>query len=381
MIALTPFTDPRGSLKQLLDDLDLGLQPASRVIIKPDWNAVDPAPAETTSRAFLHALLSWLQEQGIRSVCLAHSALLTPPDVPYTSFMDLLEGTGCMELLEDFPHLRLVDLEVEPMSLRGGFLVPSVLSEQDLLINCVRLKTHSGTRMAVGTKGLMGLLPDSESLRMHREGLEPLMGQLGATLQPGLTLVEAELAMEGEGPHHGDPVQTGYYLGGTDLLEVDAAAAWLMGLEPAQVEHIAALAKALDRELPAPPQQWADQRRDFKQPTGVLHPTRAARVFPGDSCATCHVAAESVLDFAREQPTRLRTMATLAKRLFVDGVDLYMGHQPETRTPEPERPAVALGDCSACFAKEHGVPHIGGCPVRREQVQSELVALIQEVGA
>ncbi len=374
MIALVPFVDPARSLAALLDQLLPELSPGASVLIKPDWNARhSPRAAEITTRGFLHALLSWLQSRGIRSVCLAHSSLLTPPDVPYTSFMDLLELADCMELLEDFPHLRLVDLEVEPMELRGDFLVPLALSEQDLVINCVRLKTHSGTQIAVGTKGLMGLLPDSEALRMHRDGLGPLLGKLGAALAPDLTLVEADLGMEGEGPHHGDPVSCGYYLGGSDLLEVDASAAWLMGMEPAQVEHVAALATALGRELPPAPEQWAEHQRSFAQPVGMLQPTRAARVFSGDSCSTCHVAAESLLDFVKDQPREVRAIARLAKALMVDGVDLYMGHQPEGRSPDPQRPCVALGDCAQSFAKTHSLPHVGGCPVRRDQVQPALV--------
>lgn len=374
MIALVPFVDPARSLAALLDQLLPELDPGASVLIKPDWNARHaPRPAEITTRAFLHALLSWLQARGVRQVCLAHSSLLTPPDVPYTSFMDLLELADCMELLEDFPHLRLLDLEVEPMELRAGFLAPKALSEQDVVINCVRLKTHSGTQVAVGTKGLMGLLPDSEALRMHRDGLDPLLGALGAALPPSLTLVEADLGMEGEGPHHGDPVSCGYYLGGDDLLEVDAAATWLMGMEAAEVAHIAALASARDQEIPAPPQHWAEHRRSFAQPTGVLQPTRAARVFPGDSCSTCHVAAESLLDYVREQPGEVRSIARLAKALLVDGVDLYMGHQPGGRSPDPKRPCVALGDCAQRFAQDHEIPHVGGCPVRRDQVQPALI--------
>ncbi|MFT5583552.1 MAG: hypothetical protein ACI9VR_001130 [Cognaticolwellia sp.] len=374
MIALEPFVDPDRSLAALLDQLLPELAPGASVLIKPDWNARhSPKPAEITTHGFLRALLSWLQSRGIRSVCLAHSSLLTPPDVPYTSFMDLLELADCMELLEDFPHLRLVDLEVEPMQLRGGFLVPQALFEQDLVINCVRLKTHSGTQIAVGTKGLMGLLPDSEALRMHRDGLGPLLGQLGACLAPDLTLVEADLGMEGEGPHHGAAVSCGYYLGGSDLLELDAAAAWLMGMEPADVEHIAALALVLEREFPAAPAHWSEHRRNFAQPTGMLQPTRAARVFPGDSCSTCHVAAESLLDFMKEQPTEVRAIARLAKALLVDGVDLYMGHQPGGASPDPKRPCVALGDCAQGFAKTHALPHVGGCPVRRDEVQPALV--------
>lgn len=375
MIALEPFDTPARTLERLLERVLPDLAPGTSVLIKPDWNARSaPRPGENTTRAFLDGVLRWLQDRGVERVALAHSSLLTPPDVPYTSFDALLEIAGCTELLEDYPGVRLIDLEVEPMELRGGFVVPAVLREFDVLIDCVRLKTHMGTQIAVGCKGLMGLLPDSEHLRMHRDGLDALLAKLAVAVPPDVVLVEADVGMQGEGPHHGDAVPCGFYLGGTDAFEVDTAAAQLMGMEPGNVEHLAALARLLDRPfepLPGPARRFV---RHFTQPTGVIRPVRGARVFPGDSCATCHVAAEGILDYARDNPTQVRALAGLARALLVDGVDLYMGHQPVSRTPKGR--CVALGECARSFAEAHDVPLVGGCPVRRDQAQAALIDAI-----
>ena len=369
---LEPFTGHRETVARLLDRLLPDVR-GRTVLLKPDWNAREqPRPSESTTRAFLAAVLAWLEEHGAASVTLGHSSLLTPPDLPYTSFSDLLKLAGGHDLLEEFPHLRLCDLEVEPMQLQGGFMVPQAVLQADLLISCVRLKTHSGTQIAVGVKGLMGLLPDSEHLRMHRDGLDRLMAELAVALPPAVTLVEAALGMEGEGPHHGDEVPCGYALAGDDLLELDSCAAQLMGFDPPEVGHLAALARLQEREAPVLSPDHASRRRTFRRAEGVIQATRAARVFPGDSCATCHLAAASVLDFVKANPTRVLTLAGLAKALYVDGVDLYMGHQPADRTP-PEGRGLALGECSRSFAEAHGLPHIGGCPVRYHEVQELLV--------
>jgi uncharacterized protein (DUF362 family) len=372
MFHLEPFTNPRETVGAVLDRIMPAVEGRS-VLIKPDWNAREtPKASESTTVGFLAAVLTWLEQHGAASVTLGHSSLLTPPDLPYTSFSDLLKLAGGHALLEDFPHLRLRDLEVEPMRLQGGFLVPAAVAEADVLVSCVRLKTHSGTQIAVGTKGLMGLLPDSEHLRMHRDGLARLMAALAVAVPPSVTLVEADVGMEGEGPHHGSDVDCGYYLGGDDVFEVDALAAQLMGHAVDEVDHLAALGRLLDRAAPALPVALRRHVRDFQRPTGIIQATRAARVLPGDSCATCHLAASSVLDFVKANPTRIRTLAGLAKALYVDGVDLYMGHQPADRVPAKGR-SLALGECSRGFAEAHGVPHIGGCPVRYHEVQDLLV--------
>ena len=86
------------------------------------------------------------------------------------------------------------------------------------------------------------------------------------------------------------------------------------------------------------------------------------------------------MDFVKDQPTEVRAIARLAKALLVDGVDLYMGHQPAGARPDPKRPCVALGDCAQDFAKTHALPHVGGCPVRRDQVQPALVRAMSNSG-
>ena len=182
--------------------------------------------------------------------------------------------------------------------------------------------------------------------------------------------------MEGEGPHHGEDVACGYCLAGDDLLELDSLAAELMGFQHGEVEHLVELGRVLDQEPPQLPEELSAHVRVFERARGVIQATRAARVFPGDSCATCHLAASSVLDYAQQNPTRVRTLAGLAKALYVDGVDLYMGHQPADRRPSEGR-SLALGECSRIFAETHGVPHIGGCPVRYHEVQD---LLIEELG-
>ena len=373
VIHLQPATSAEDGVRALLDAA-LGDVEGRHVLVKPDWNArTEPRPGENTTPGFLGEVLAWLTDHGAASIALAHSSLLTPPDVPYTSFTDLLEIAGCTGLLEDHPHTRLVDLEIEPMVRRDGFLVPQAVLDADLRIDCVRLKTHMGTQIAVGCKGLMGLLPDSEHLRMHRDGLDMLLARLANTLPPDWTLVEADVGMEGDGPHHGAAVPTGYHLAGDDLLELDASAAQLMGID--DVAHVAALARLQGREVPALAPDLVPHARTFRPPTGVIEATRAARVFPGDSCATCHAAASALLDYAKENPGQVRTVAGLAKAMLVSGLELYMGHQPPERAPG-KGTCVALGDCARSFAASHGIPHVGGCPVRVETTTPALAEAI-----
>ncbi|MCB9744309.1 MAG: DUF362 domain-containing protein [Alphaproteobacteria bacterium] len=380
MLALEPFDTPRDTLRRLLDRLAPDIGPGDRVLVKPEWCAAqDPKPSENSSPAFLGALLEWLDERGAR-VTLAHSSLLTPPDVPYTSFTELLKLEGVNHLLEDLPHLRLIDLETEPMELRRAgaqaFLAPRALSEHEHLIVCARPKMHMGTEVALGTKGLMGLLPDSENLRMHRDGLGSLLGHLGQAIPPALVLIEGDVAMEGNGPHHGRDVRCGWYLGGADLLEVDAAGAALMGFEVDEVVHLRALADLQGREVPALAKEMRPYIRRLARPEPFLE-HRRVRVWPGDSCATCHRAARSVEEHVLDNPHKLGDVAAVAAMLYLKGFNIRMGHHDLADAPEAGSLSVALGECARAWAEAHDVPLVGGCPVRVHEVRPALMERVR----
>lgn len=385
MIHLEPFDTPRATLERLLAAVAPGVAPGTRVFVKPNWCArTTPRRSENTTAAFLEALLGWLQERGA-VVTVGHAALLTPPDVPYLGFSNLIRLAGCDRLLEQFPGVRFVDLEAEPMALVCGqheqdgaieLLVPRLLLAQDLIVDCARLKTHMMTGVSVGTKNLMGMLPDSEKLRMHRDGLDRTLAWLGHLFPPALVLVEADVGMEGNGPHHGRDVEVGWYLGGDDLLDVDASACHLMGVDPASVTHLALLARLRGRELPALPAPLRSRVRAFEPAGAWLQHTPRVRVWPGDSCSTCHVAARTVEGWLHEHPDHPDLQA-VTSLLHVGGFGLYLGHQPLERAPEQGTPALAIGDCALAWAERWGVPHIPGCPVLYHGLRPALVARLK----
>ncbi len=383
MLVLEPFDTPAGTLNRLMERLLPDLQPGTRVFVKPNWCARTPPKAsENTTPEFLDGLLAWLVKRGA-SVTVGHASLLTPPDHPYLGFANLIRVARTDDLLEKYPHVRFLDLELEPMEARVSgevaLLLPQVLREQDLLINCARLKTHMMTQVSIGVKNLMGLLPDSEKLRLHRDGLDELIAHLGNVCWPELTLVEADLGMEGEGSHHGDDIACGYYLGGDDMLEVDSVCTHLMGLDPEVVVHLKRLAELRERQLPALPGELASWVRSFRAPAAYLYYARRTRVWPGDSCSTCHMAAKTVVGHVKENPHKVGDLVALANMMYLKGFNLYLGHHPDTAPPPEGELAIAIGDCAQSYAEAHDLPFISGCPVRYHGIRPALVELVRRM--
>jgi uncharacterized protein (DUF362 family) len=73
---------------------------------------------------------------------------------------------------------------------------------------------------------------------LHVKGIDASILDLVATVRPGLTIVDAVVAMEGDGPIMGTAKPMGFIAMGQDLPAVDATCARVMGLDPAKIVYL-----------------------------------------------------------------------------------------------------------------------------------------------
>ncbi len=112
--------------------------------------------------------------------------------------------------------------------------VASPVLEADLIINLPKLKTHSLTLLTGAVKNLYGCLPGQGKSEGHRtnplrEDFSQMLASLYGELRPGISVMDAVVAMEGEGPCAGMPRHIGLVLAATDAVALDAVSAHLMG--------------------------------------------------------------------------------------------------------------------------------------------------------
>ena len=67
--------------------------------------------------------------------------------------------------------------------------------------------------------------------------------------------------------------------------------------------------------------------------------------------------------------------------LMLKGLNVWMGHQPQDRSPPAGELSLAVGDCARSWAEAHGVPLVGGCPLRVHEVQPALVEVMRRLNA
>lgn len=116
--------------------------------------------------------------------------------------------------------------------------IPKLLEDTDLIINHPKLKTHGRTKVTCGLKNMFGCHRTKEKGHFHKF-LSNAIVDINIPLKSHFTIVDGYISLEGNrGPTQGYPKKTSLFIGGTDVVAVDAFAAKLMGFKPFFIEHI-----------------------------------------------------------------------------------------------------------------------------------------------
>lgn len=115
--------------------------------------------------------------------------------------------------------------------------ISRVLQEMDLIVNLPKLKSHQQLSITGAVKNLYGCVTGRRKAYWHfkcQSSIDTFAGMLLALYEkiaPGLTIVDAIVGMEGQGPGSGTPVNMGLILTGNDALAVDRTIAEVLNYE------------------------------------------------------------------------------------------------------------------------------------------------------
>ncbi|KKK69805.1 hypothetical protein LCGC14_2930370, partial [marine sediment metagenome] len=158
------------------------------------------------------------------------------------SFSKAIKSCGFEEALSGMP-VKLVELTRSITVMTKGPFGSIELSadalEADVIINLPKLKTHTQMALTLAVKNLFGCVVGARKPEWHfRVGEDKalfasLLVSIYDVLRPSINLMDAILAMEGQGPGtKGAPRQLGLLIASTDALSLDRAVCRMLGLKP-----------------------------------------------------------------------------------------------------------------------------------------------------
>ncbi|MDD2320232.1 MAG: DUF362 domain-containing protein [Geobacteraceae bacterium] len=222
-----------GAIRRLLEPLGgMGafVKPGERVLLKPNLlSAKPPEAAVTTNPEVLRAVIGMVREVG---------ALPVVGDSPGVGRLRrVAEKSGILQVLEE-TGTELVEFD-EPLQVDGaGFFRRFELArpylEADRVINLPKLKTHGMMTMTCAVKNLFGAVVGAGKIAWHlragedRDLFARMLLEIYLLRKPDLNIVDAIVAMEGDGPSSGDPRNVGLLIAGVNPVAVDVIAAEIL---------------------------------------------------------------------------------------------------------------------------------------------------------
>ena len=229
------------------------IQEGQRVLLKPNLlRASVPSEAIITHPTVVRAMVELVQEAGAQAV------IADSPGPPYSEakmrsfyakvgLMAMAEETGA-ELVCSWQPMQLPNPSGKLLKMIDSM---DLVTQVDAIINLPKLKTHGLTRFTGATKNLFGLVPGLVKMGYHAklqtaEQFSEMLIDLLQFHSPVLTVMDAVVGMEGDGPSAGNPREIGCILAGADGIAVDVLATSMVGIEP---ESVPPLQVAIKRGL------------------------------------------------------------------------------------------------------------------------------------
>lgn len=225
---------------EALGGISAFVRPGQTVLIKPNmgWD-VPPERGANTHPSLIGHLVTLCREAGAKSVsvfdntcdqwerCYANSGLAQAARAAGANVVNGKDQT----LYRETAIPRGVKLQ--------SAKVHSLVLDSDVFINVPVLKHHGGALMTAAMKNLMGVIWDRRFY--HRTDLHQCIADLLTVRSPTLNIIDAYHPMVRNGPRGktaDDLIELRTLLASTDIVAIDAAAAKLLGHQPADVTHV-----------------------------------------------------------------------------------------------------------------------------------------------
>ena len=235
--ALTPAFARLLAESSLLDPQTVA---GRRVLVKPNLlTDRTPEQAVTTHPNLLRLVIRHLKSSG---------AKVTVGDSPASAanLRNVLERTGvgavCAE--EGVPFVSFERDGIRPCSVDGfEFTVAGPVIDAELVVSLPKVKSHSLTKLTAAVKNLYGAVPGYGKTTLHRIHPRPndfgrLLQAIWRVLPPTVSIADAVVGMEGQGPANGRPVRLGFLAASGDPFALDIALCDILHIKPESVPYL-----------------------------------------------------------------------------------------------------------------------------------------------
>jgi uncharacterized protein (DUF362 family) len=206
-----------------------GLRGKHKIFIKPNLSHPEYLPGVVTSPELMQQLVGLLRD-GNSEVIVGESNGFNYPcwtafDKTGAEAAVKKAGGTVINLSED----KVVEVKFQGNTPVKRLFLPKTILDADAVADLPLMKTHEFMAYSGAIKNLFGCVPSNKRIYLHPY-LPEVFYRLYTLFKPKLTIMDARIGIEGNGPTKGKPVKMGLMLAGNDALAVDIISAKVMML-------------------------------------------------------------------------------------------------------------------------------------------------------
>jgi uncharacterized protein (DUF362 family) len=296
---------------------DAIIKAGQKVLIKP--NLAFQAPPEgfaVVDPRMIEAVVSYFKENSKAvEVCVGDNPSLgmqvgrARPAFSVSGMEEAAKRGGADKVIY-FDETDVVEVDIPGAQVFKKAAVFKPFLDADVIINLPKMKVHIASGVTLGLKNWNGIVanlhPSAQQQGAHRIDLGQKFADLYRVRKADLTIVDALIGMEGQGPHAGVPIEMNLVIAGADTVSTDAVTCYLMGFDPIEIAAIRCagnegLGEIDLKKITVVGEQADSVRKIFRRPNdNPVGMYKGLTVCAQQTCPGCYVNVRGALDsFAR----------------------------------------------------------------------------------
>ena len=240
-VALVKTTDRAVRVQRAIELLALNPARTLPVLLKPNFNSADPAPASTHPE-IVRSLALVLQGMGARSITIGERSGMgsTRQVMQQIGVFDLADELGLKTaVFDELDEKEWVVHHANDFHWPDGFAVPRLLLDSPCVVQTCNLKTHRfGGHFTLSLKNSVGFAAKRVSSdginymeQLHSSDYQRhMIAEINTVYEPSLIVVDGVDAFVSGGPAAGQLVHPEVILAGTDRIALDAVGVAILRL-------------------------------------------------------------------------------------------------------------------------------------------------------
>jgi Uncharacterized conserved protein len=218
------------------------VRPGDRVLLKPNLLTGSRPTKECVTRPELVAAVA-------KQVIQAGGKPFLGDSPAFGSALGVARKNGYLPLIEslNLPIVEFKGKRYETISKGFDYLrLSKEAMEADVVINLPKLKSHVQLTLTMGVKNLFGCVPGKMKAWWHLEAgkdvdrFGEMLVETARSINPNLTILDAIIGHEGNGPSSGEPRELGILAASDHVFSLDRTIVDILQVDPSWVPTIMA---------------------------------------------------------------------------------------------------------------------------------------------